>query len=122
MNNISQRPLIKIVVKVVFTGALYGIAYGLTSRIYRKLKLDSFFLIWNFQNKRNFELMVRIIILPDKLIAINKSVNKVPNLAESNDKAFTCITKGTIDLAEAIACQDGVYAFVSGVGVAADIL
>ena len=49
------------------------------------------------------------------------------------DKTFTYVTKltgattgaagaakGTVDLAEAIACQDGICAFVSAVGVAAD--
>ena len=74
-----------------------------------------------------------VMFVPNKLIAINENVNKIINLPTNADKTFTYVTKvtgattgaagaakGTVDLAEAIACQDGVCAFVSAVGVAAD--
>ena len=73
--------------------------------------------------------------VPNKLIAINRNANKIINLPETADKTFTYITKvigattgaagaakGGVDLAEAIACQDNVCAFVSAIGVAADEL
>ncbi len=71
--------------------------------------------------------------IPNKLIAINNSVNKAVGLTDKADKLYTHVTKlvglstgsagvakGSVDLAEAIACQDGVCAVVSAVGVAAD--
>lgn len=71
--------------------------------------------------------------VPNKLIAINENVNKIINLPTNADKTFTYVTKvngattgaagaakGSVDLAEAIVCQDGICAFVSAVGVAAD--
>lgn len=74
-----------------------------------------------------------VMFVPNKLIAINQNVDKLIALPENADKTFTYITKvtgattgaagaakGSVDLAEAIACQDGVCAFVSAVGVAAD--
>ena len=74
-----------------------------------------------------------VMFVPNKLIAINHNLNKVINLAETADKTFTYVTKvtgattgaaglakGSVDFAEAVACQDGVCAFVSAVGVAAD--
>jgi hypothetical protein len=74
-----------------------------------------------------------VMFVPDKLIAINNNVNKVINLPETADKTFTYITKvtgattgaagaakGSVDFAEAVACQDGICAFVSRVGVSAD--
>jgi hypothetical protein len=74
-----------------------------------------------------------IMFVPNKLIAINSNVNKVINLPETVDKTFTYITKvtgvtagaagvgkGSVDLAEAIACQDGVCAVISAIGLAAD--
>jgi len=74
-----------------------------------------------------------VMFVPNKLIAINNNANKVINFPETVDKSFTYITKvtgvtagaagaakGSVDFAEAIACQDGICAFVSGVGVAAD--
>ena len=74
-----------------------------------------------------------VMFVPNKLIAINENANKIINLPTEADKTFTYITKvtgattgaagaakGTIDLTEAIACQDGICAFVSAVGVAAD--
>ena len=74
-----------------------------------------------------------VTFVPNKLIAINENVNKMINLPTTADKTFTYVTKvsgattgaagvakGSVDLAEAIACQDGVCAFVSAVGVAAD--
>lgn len=74
-----------------------------------------------------------VMFVPNKLIVINENVNRIINLPTSADKTFTYVTKvtgattgaagaakGTVDLAEAIACQDGVCAFVSAVGVAAD--
>ena len=74
-----------------------------------------------------------IMFIPNKLVAINNSVNKIVALPEKADKAFTLITKvtgattgaagaakGAVDIAEAIACQDGVCAVVSAIGVVAD--
>ena len=74
-----------------------------------------------------------VMFVPNKFIAINKSADKIINLPETADKVFTYatkvtgattgaagVTKGTSDFAEAIACQDGVCAFISAVGVAAD--
>ena len=73
--------------------------------------------------------------VPNKVIAINDNVNKVINLPTAADKTFTYVTKvtgattgaagaakGSVDFAEAVACQDGVCAVVSAVGVAADSL
>ena len=74
-----------------------------------------------------------VMFVPNKLIAINNSVDKIIHLPQTADKTFTYVTKvtgattgaagaakGAVDLAEALACQDGVCAFVSAVGVAAD--
>ena len=74
-----------------------------------------------------------ILFVPNKLIRLNDSINKVINLPETTSKTFTYVTKvtgattgaagaakGTVDFAEAVACQDGVCAFISAVGVAAD--
>ena len=74
-----------------------------------------------------------ILCIPKKLTVINKNANKIIDLPEAADKTFTYVTKvtgattgaagaakGTVDFAEAVACQDGVCAFVSAVGVAAD--
>ena len=74
-----------------------------------------------------------VMFVPNKLIAINENVNRIINFPETADKTFTYVTKvtgattgaagaakGTADFAEAVACQDGVCAFVSAVGVVAD--
>ena len=74
-----------------------------------------------------------VMFVPNKLIALNRNVDKIINIPDAADKTFTYITKvtgattgaagaakGTVDLAEAIACQDGVCAVVSGIGVIAD--
>ena len=74
-----------------------------------------------------------IMFIPNKLITINNNVDKIINLPNRADKTFTYITKvtgattgaagaakGSTDLIEAIACQDGICAFISAVGVAAD--
>jgi hypothetical protein len=74
-----------------------------------------------------------VMFIPNKLVAINKNVDKVISLPENADKTFTYISKvtgattgaagaakGSVDLAEAVACQDGVCAVVSAIGVAAD--
>ena len=71
--------------------------------------------------------------VPNKLISINKSIDKIINLPDTADRTFTYITqvtgattgatgaaKGTVDFAEAVACQDGICATVSAIGVAAD--
>ena len=60
-------------------------------------------------------------------------LNKIINLPETADKTFTYTTevvgattgaaeaaKGTMDFAEAVACQDGICAFVSAVGITAN--
>lgn len=74
-----------------------------------------------------------IMFVPEKLIAINKNVDKVINLPDTADKTFTYVTKvtgatsgaagaakGSVDFLEAVSCRDGVCAVVSAVGVAAD--
>lgn len=74
-----------------------------------------------------------IMFIPNKLVTINNNVDKIINLPNRADKTFTYITKvtgattgaagaakGSTDLIEAIACQDGICAFISAVGVAAD--
>ena len=74
-----------------------------------------------------------VIYVPNKLIAINDSVNKIINLPETAGRTFmygtkvggACIGgvgvgKGMSDVVEAIACQDGVCAIVSAINVAAD--
>lgn len=74
-----------------------------------------------------------IMFIPNKLVTINNNVDKIINLPNRADKTFTYITKvtgattgaagaakGSADLIEAIACQDGICAFISAVGVAAD--
>jgi hypothetical protein len=74
-----------------------------------------------------------LMFVPNKLISISNNVNKVINLPETADKTFTYVTKvtgattgaagvakGSADLVEAIACQDGICAVVSTIGLAAD--
>ena len=64
---------------------------------------------------------------------INDSTNNMVRITETADKSLTYVTKvtgvstgtagaakGTVDMLEAIACQDGVCAVVSGIGVCAD--
>lgn len=71
--------------------------------------------------------------IPKKLIAINNSIDKAVGTTDKADKLYTHVTKlvglstgsagvvkGSVDFAEAVACQDGVCATVSAVGVAAD--
>ena len=83
-----------------------------------------------------FQVIKKVVMyVPNKVIAINENVNKVINLPTAADKTFTYVTKvtgattgaagaakGSVDFAEALACQDGVCAVVSAVGVAADSL
>lgn len=83
-----------------------------------------------------FKIIKKIVMyVPNKVIAINDNVNKVINLPTAADKTFTYVSKvtgattgaagaakGSVDFAEAVACQDGVCAVVSAVGVAADSL
>lgn len=74
-----------------------------------------------------------VMFVPNKLIAINNSVDKLLSMPDKTEKTFTYLTKivgastgsagvakGTVDFAEAIACQDGICATVSAVGVVAD--
>jgi hypothetical protein len=74
-----------------------------------------------------------LMFVPNKLIAISNNVDKVINLPETANKTFTYVTKvtgattgvggvakGSVDLAKAIACQDGFCAVVSAIGLAAD--
>ena len=74
-----------------------------------------------------------IMFIPNKLVSINDNVNKVINLPTNADETLTYVTKvtgattgaagaakGTVDLVEALACQDGICAVISGIGVAAD--
>ena len=82
----------------------------------------------------SFSIIQKVLtFIPNKLIAINKNVDKIINLPETADKTFTYVSKvtgattgaaglakGGVDLAEAIVCQDGICAVVSTIGVAAD--
>ena len=74
-----------------------------------------------------------IMFIPNKVVAINRNIDKVISFPDKADKTFTYITKltgascgaagaakGSVDLAQAIACQDGVCAVVSAIGVTAD--
>jgi len=74
-----------------------------------------------------------IIFVPKKLIAINDGVTKLIGFPEKVGKSVTYVTKvtgvtvgaagaakGSVDFLEAVACQDGICAVVSAVGVAAD--
>lgn len=76
-----------------------------------------------------------ILYIPNKLIILNRNIDKRINLPETADKTFSYITKvtgattgaagaakGSVDFAEALACQDAPCAIVSAVGVAADTL
>ena len=66
---------------------------------------------------------------------VNDSTDNMVRISETADKTLTYVTKvtgvstgaagaakGTVDMLEAVACQDGVCAVVSGVGVCADSL
>ena len=66
--------------------------------------------------------------VPNKLIIINQSINKIIDLSNTADKIFTYVNKltgattgatgtakGTVDFAEAIACQDDIFTTVSAV-------
>ena len=66
---------------------------------------------------------------------INQSTDNMVKISETADKTLTYVTKvtgistgaagaakGTVDMLEAIACQDGICAVVSGIGVCADSL
>ena len=76
-----------------------------------------------------------VMFVPNKIISINRNIDKIIELPEETDKLFTYGTKvtgattgsagaakGSVDLAEAIACKDGICTVVSAVGVAADNL
>lgn len=77
----------------------------------------------------------KVMLIPNKLISINKNRDKIISLPQSTSQTFTYITKitgatngaagvakGSIDFAEAIACKDGICATVSAIGIAADSL
>ena len=64
---------------------------------------------------------------------INESTDNMVKISETADKTLTYVTKvtgvstgaagaakGTVDMLKAVACQDGVCAVVSGIGVCAD--
>lgn len=74
-----------------------------------------------------------VMFVPNKLIILNKNVDTLISLPDKADKTFTFITKltgavtgsagaakGTTDFIEAVACQDGICATISAIGVAAD--
>jgi len=76
-----------------------------------------------------------IMYFPNKVIVINKNIDKIITFPEKADKTFTYVSKltgastgaagaarGVVDLAEALVCQDGICALVSGAVVAADCL
>lgn len=61
---------------------------------------------------------------------INDFIDNIVKISETVDKTLTYVTKvkgvstgaakGTVDMLEAVACQDGVCAVISGIGVCAD--
>ena len=64
---------------------------------------------------------------------INQSTDNMVKISKTADKTLTYVTKvtgvstgaagaakGTVDMLEAVACQDGICAIVSGIGVCAD--
>ena len=66
---------------------------------------------------------------------LNDSTDNLVKISDTADKTLTYVTKvtgvstgasgaakGTVDMLEAVACQDGVCAVVSGIGVCADAL
>ena len=66
---------------------------------------------------------------------INDTTDSTVRISETTDKTLTFITKftgtstgatgigkGSVEMLEAIACQDGVCAVVSGIGVCADVI
>ena len=66
---------------------------------------------------------------------VNESTDNMVKISETADKTLTYVTKvtgisagsagvakGTVDMLEAVACQDGLCAVVSGIGVCADAL
>jgi len=68
-----------------------------------------------------------------RLVTTIKNINDSTDNMVKADKTFTYVTKvtgvsvgsagaakGTVDMLEAIACQDGICAVVSGIGVCAD--
>jgi hypothetical protein len=76
-----------------------------------------------------------VLFIPNKLVKINSAIEKGLGLPEKAEKGYVLGTKvlgagtgavqagkGTVDLAEAIVCQDGICAVVSGIGLAADCL
>jgi hypothetical protein len=83
-----------------------------------------------------FSIVKKIVMfVPNKSKAINDSIDTVISLPEKADKTFSYVTKvtgattgaagvakGSVDFAEAVACQDGVCAVVSAIGVASDCL
>lgn len=71
--------------------------------------------------------------VPNILKKIDSSVGSVAKITETTDKTLTYVTKvtgvtagaagaakGTVDFMEAVACQDGICAAVSVIGVCAD--
>lgn len=76
-----------------------------------------------------------VLFIPNKLIKINSALDKALGLPEKAEKGYILGTKvlgvgtgaaqagkGSADLVEAIVCQDGICAVVSGIGLAADCL
>ena len=76
-----------------------------------------------------------VFFIPNKLRKLNSALDKILDLPEKAEKGYVLGTKvlgastgaaqagkGSIDLAEAIVCQDGICAVVSGIGLAADCL
>jgi len=72
---------------------------------------------WNFMLGINVE-SIKIVGVGDKLSDGGKVVSKITGASAG----AAGLGKGSVDLAEALACQDGVCAVISGVGCAADSL
>ena len=71
--------------------------------------------------------------VPNKLVKINNTVDKAVSLPDTVDKTYIWtmkitgattgaagLAKGSMDFVEAVACQDGICATISAVGVIAD--
>lgn len=70
------------------------------------------------------------LFIPKKLVSINLTAQKVISISEKAKRKYIYvteltrtytrpagITKRNVNFLEAIACQDGIYTFVSGVGI-----
>ena len=101
--------------------------------VQRPAHFSTYRILMEFEMMKFSILKKVLIFIPNKVAAINKNLNKLITFPDKVGNTFTYVTKvtgattgiagaakGSVDLAEAIACQDGICAFISAVGVAAD--